>query len=45
MLNLLLKDSKNGSGRLAGLELRGEWMCTKILLCMLFVGVQGVIDY
>jgi uncharacterized protein (DUF2126 family) len=25
--DLLLKDSMNGTGRLAGLELGGEWMC------------------
>ena len=44
-LELLLKDSDDGTGRVAGLELDGEWMCTQIVLCLFFVGVQGVIDY
>ena len=38
-LDLLLKDSKNGSGRGAGLQLRGEWMRNQILPGAFFVGV------
>ena len=44
-LELFLKDSDDGIGRVAGLELSGEWMCTQIVLCLFVVGVQGVIDY
>jgi len=43
-LYALLKYGKNGAGRLAGLELSCEWMGKKIVLCVLFVGFQGIIE-
>ena len=43
-LNLLLKDKKNGTGRFAGFELSGEWMCKEIVLCESFVFVQRIVD-
>jgi hypothetical protein len=42
---LLLKYGKDGSGSVTGLEPAGEWMCEKILLRALSVGVQGIDDY
>ena len=39
---LLLKHVENGAGRLTGLKLGGEWMGKKVVLCLLFVGFQGV---
>ena len=42
---LVPKYGKNGSGSVTGLEPGGEWMCEKILLCALSVGVQGIVDY
>jgi hypothetical protein len=42
-LDLLLKNSNNGSRRVAGLHLRGEWMSTQILPCAFFVRIQGII--
>jgi len=44
-LNLLLKYGENGSGRIAGSEPGGEWMCEEILLCAFFVRIQCIIDY
>jgi hypothetical protein len=44
-LDLLLKDNKNGTGRLAGLELDGEWMRKQIVLRAFFVRIQGIVDY
>jgi len=41
-LYLLLKHIENGAGRLASLELACEWMGKKVVLCLLFVGFQGV---
>jgi hypothetical protein len=41
-LHLLLKHDENGAGRLAGLELGCEGMGKKVVLCLLFVGFQGV---
>ena len=43
-LDLLMKDGENGAGRVAGLELGGEWVCKKILLCAFFVFFQGIIE-
>jgi len=40
-----LKHEENGSWRVAGLELFGERMGKKILLCTLFICFQGIIDY
>jgi hypothetical protein len=43
---LLLKDSENGTGRIASLELGGEGMRKQVVLRTLFVFVQGIIvDY
>jgi hypothetical protein len=42
---MLLKDSKNGAGRLAGLELGGERMCKEIVFRAGLVRFQGIIDY
>jgi hypothetical protein len=41
---LLLKDGEDGGGRIAGLELGGEWMCKQVLLRAFFVRIQGTID-
>jgi len=43
-LYLLLEYDENGARRLAGLELGCEWMGKKIVFCLLFVGLQGVIE-
>jgi hypothetical protein len=42
---LLLKNSKNRSWRIAGLELCGKWVRTQIVPRAHFVGIQGSIDY
>jgi hypothetical protein len=40
----VLKYSKNGDRRLAGLELRRKWMGKQIVFCVLFlVGFQGIV--
>jgi len=44
VLYLLLKYGKNGARRLAGLEIRCEWMEKNIVFCLLFVGFQGIIE-
>jgi hypothetical protein len=44
-LDLLLKHEKNGTWRIAGLELFGERMGKKVLLCTLLISFQGIIDY
>jgi hypothetical protein len=44
-LDLLLKHEENGTWRVAGLELFGEGMGKKILLCTLLICLQGIIDY
>jgi hypothetical protein len=44
-LDLLLKHEENGTWRVAGLELFGERMGKKILLCTLFIYFQGIVDY
>ena len=41
---LLLKHSKNASGRIAGLELGGEWVGKKVLFGASFVCFQGIIE-
>ena len=41
---MLLKYGEDGARRLAGLELRREWMRKQIVLCVLFVGFQGVVE-
>jgi hypothetical protein len=43
ILDLLLKYGENGSGGVAGLELRREWMGKKIFLCVFFVRFQGIV--
>jgi hypothetical protein len=44
LLDLLLKDVKNCTRRLAVLELGSEWVREKVLLCALFVRFQGIIE-
>ena len=39
-----MKDGENGTGRIARLELGGEWMCKEVVLRTLLVIVQCVID-
>jgi hypothetical protein len=41
---LLVKDGENCGGRVAVLELGGEWMGKKILLSALFVCFQGIVE-
>jgi hypothetical protein len=43
-LYLLVKNGENCAGRVALLELGGEWLDKKILLCALFVCFQGIIE-
>lgn len=43
-LDLLMNEGENGAGRVASLELGGEWVCKKIALCALFVRLQGIIE-
>jgi hypothetical protein len=38
------KDSENCAGRVAGLELDGEWVGKQILFRALFVRFQGIIE-
>ncbi len=38
-LDLLINEGENGAGRVAVLELGGKWMCKKVALCALFVGL------
>jgi hypothetical protein len=42
-LGLLMNDSKNGTGRVARLELGGKWMCKEITFRVLFVLFQSII--
>jgi hypothetical protein len=44
-LDLPLKDSKNIAGRIAVLELGGEWVQKEIVLCSFVINFQGIIDY
>ena len=41
---MLLKDGKDGTGRIARLELGSERMCKQIALGVFLVFVQGIID-
>jgi hypothetical protein len=43
-LDLLMKDSENGAERVAVLELDGKRVRKKIVLCVSFVGLQGIIE-
>jgi hypothetical protein len=43
-LDLLLKERDNGTRRVIGLEAGGERMSKQIVLCTLFIGVQGIVD-
>ena len=45
LLNLLLKHSEDAAGRVAGLELCGEWVGIKVLLCTSVIRFQGIIEY
>jgi hypothetical protein len=45
LLNLLLKHNENATGRVAGLELGGEWVGKKVLLCATLICSQGIIEY
>ena len=42
-LDLLMDDGENGAGRLAALELGGQWMCKKIAFCVLLIRLEGII--
>ena len=44
-MDLLVKDSENGTRRVACLQLGGEWMCEKILLCAPLVRFQRIMEY
>ena len=39
-----MKYGEYGTRRLAGLEIRCEWMEKNIVFCLLFVGFQGIIE-
>jgi len=43
-LDLVMNEGKNGGGRVAVLELGNKWMLKEIILCALFVGVQGIVE-
>ena len=45
LLDLLLKHSEDATGRVAGLELRGEWVDIKVLLCTSLIRFHGIIEY
>ena len=45
LLGLLLKHNENTAGRVAGLELGGEWVGKKVLLCVILICSQGLIEY
>jgi hypothetical protein len=45
LMDLLVKDSENGARRVACLQLGGEWMCEKILLCTPLVRFQCIMEY
>ena len=42
-LDLLLKQSENATGRVAGLELGSEWVRQEVLLCASLIFFQSVI--
>ena len=39
-----MNDGENGAQRVAVLELGDKWMRKKIVLCVSFVGLQGIIE-
>jgi hypothetical protein len=41
---LLVKDGENCAGRVAVLQLGGEWMGKKISLCAPFVRFQSIVE-
>jgi hypothetical protein len=43
-LDLLMDDGENGTGRLAALELGGQWMSKKIAFCVLLIRIEGIIE-
>ncbi len=43
-LDLVMNEGENGGGRVAVLELGDKWMGKEIILCALFVGVQGIVE-
>ena len=43
-LDLLMNEGENCAGRGTGLELDDKWMCKKIVLGTLFVGIQGIVE-
>ena len=43
-LNLLMDEGENGAGRIAALELDGQWMCKKVAFCLLFIRLQSIIE-
>ena len=45
ILDLFLKDGENCVGAMTGLELCGEWMCKKVVLCTFFICFQGIIEH
>ena len=45
LLDLLLKHNENTAGRVAGLELGGEWVGKKVLLGASLICFQGIIEY
>ena len=42
--DLVLEESKDGGIRVTGLQLAGEWMCDKVGLCLLLIGLQGSVE-
>jgi len=38
------KYGENGDWRLTGLKLGGKWMSEKVVLSLLFIGLQGVVE-
>jgi len=43
-LDLVMNEGENSAGRFAVLELGNEWMGKEIIVCALFVGLQGIIE-
>lgn len=44
LFGLLLKHKEDAVGRVAGLELGGEWVRKKVLLCATFICFQGLVE-
>ena len=42
--DLVLEDSKNGSIRVAGLQLGDKWICKKVGLGLFLIGLQGSLE-